>query len=43
LGCEPPIKRSGHATAMIGNTIIIHGGLSGEENTVIVDKDKKDP
>jgi Galactose oxidase, central domain len=37
----PPIKRMGHAAAVLGCALIIHGGINGEENVVIADG--KDP
>jgi hypothetical protein len=33
----PPTRRYGHASAILGCTLFIHGGISGEDNNVIVD------
>lgn len=34
---EPPMKRYGHAAAILGCGLVIHGGINGEENVVITD------
>jgi hypothetical protein len=36
----PPIRRYGHASAVLGCALFIHGGISGEDNSVIVDTTK---
>jgi len=37
------VRRYGHASAVIGCCLLLHGGINGEENCVIVDKDGKEP
>jgi hypothetical protein len=32
LAAPPPMKRLGHAAAILGNCLVVHGGINGEEN-----------
>lgn len=32
-----PYKRYGHAAAILGSALLVHGGISGEDNQVISD------
>lgn len=36
----PPLRRYGHASAVLGCALFIHGGISGEDNNVIVESVK---
>lgn len=36
-----PMKRLGHAAAILGNCLVVHGGINGEENKSIQDTDNE--
>ena len=35
------MKRFGHVAAILGNCLVIHGGINGEENIVVQDTQKE--